>query len=185
MLTLFSFHEDRSQYYAELGQGFAHAWAEEAGRLVFSQTETPTEENIVTFLNLAMFWYSQGRWQRVLVHESNAVCTVRVLGLGFNAETTENSLAAELSRRRLWACFLVNQFTYGFGSGLSHRMNILDLAAVDLPCDEDYFESSSFSAEYFFCGYKPRTSIFAELIRLTSIWYYFLFPHLMIDSPRG
>lgn len=47
--------------------GFSHEWAERAGELVSREILDPHEDNIVTFINLALFWYGQGEWRRSLV----------------------------------------------------------------------------------------------------------------------
>ncbi|RQM05802.1 hypothetical protein DH86_00002115, partial [Scytalidium sp. 3C] len=48
-------------------QGFSTEWATRASKLVFQEVETPNEDNIVTFLNLGLFWYSQGDWRRAFI----------------------------------------------------------------------------------------------------------------------
>lgn len=155
-----------------LDEGFARGWAEEAGRLAFSQVENPTEDNLVTFLNLTLFWYSQGQWQRMIVYEGNAACTSRVLGLGTSQSLAQNpSFSAELSRRRFWACFLINQF--GNEAARCPKMNLADFEGIMLPCNEEDFEQEKFPPRHMHPGnreHQHRESYFAELIRLVSIW---------------
>lgn len=44
-------------------------WANRAGALVFQEAETPHEENLVTFMNLALLFYSHGLWRRSYIHK--------------------------------------------------------------------------------------------------------------------
>jgi hypothetical protein len=48
---------------------FGTEWAERASKLVLQDVENPTEDNLVTFLNLTLFWYSQGSWRRSYIHK--------------------------------------------------------------------------------------------------------------------
>lgn len=48
--------------------GFSHEWAEAASRAAFLELETPCHDNIVVFLNLALYWYGVGKFQRTSVH---------------------------------------------------------------------------------------------------------------------
>ncbi|OAQ82132.1 fungal specific transcription factor domain-containing protein [Purpureocillium lilacinum] len=151
-------------YNTLLDEGFARGWAEEAGRLAFSQVENPTEDNLVTFLNLTLFWYSQGQWQRMIVYEGNAACTSRVLGLGTSQSLAQNpSFSAELSRRRFWACFLINQF--GNEAARCPKMNLADFEGIMLPCNEEDFEQEKFPPRHMHPGnreHQHRESYFAE-----------------------
>lgn len=52
-------------------------WAERAGKLVFEEVESVNEDNIVTFLNLSLFWYSQGSWRRAYIHRGEVALTLR------------------------------------------------------------------------------------------------------------
>jgi hypothetical protein len=53
-------------------------WAHRAGRLVFQEVECPHEDNIVTFINLTLFFYSQGMWSRAHVHKGIVVLVLDV-----------------------------------------------------------------------------------------------------------
>ncbi|KND93906.1 putative transcriptional regulatory protein, partial [Tolypocladium ophioglossoides CBS 100239] len=163
------FYNDHNRCNTVLEEGFAHEWAQEAGRLVFSQVESPTEDNLVTFLNLTLFWYSQGQWQRMVVYEGNATCTSYVLGLGASEPITHcDSFTAELSRRRFWACFLINQFTNGAGC---LGMSLENFKGVPFPCHERDFELGAVRDRYADIPEQERSnSYFAELIRLGSLW---------------
>ncbi|KAJ5611968.1 hypothetical protein N7528_009073 [Penicillium herquei] len=50
-------------------QGFMMEWADRAGKLVFREAESLQEDNIVTFMNLALLLYSQGIWRRSFIHK--------------------------------------------------------------------------------------------------------------------
>lgn len=130
--------------------------------------ELPSEENIVTFLNLGLFWYSHGQWQRMLVYEGNATCVMRLLGLSRMTGVHGDGLAAEMSRRRLWACFLVNQFV---AQSAASKMDLDDFATLPLPCDEDDFAIGSIPKTHVSISDEERTtSYYAELIRISGLW---------------
>ncbi|KIL85000.1 cupin 2 domain-containing protein [Fusarium avenaceum] len=162
-----TFHNNSDQYYTVAGAGVAHEWAEEAGRLALSQVEFPTEDNLVTFLNLTLFWFSQGQWQRMMAFEANAQCTSRLLGLGKSPLAQANTIEAELSRRRLWACFIINQF---IDRTASNKMEILEFKDVPLPCDEQDFRIGAIPEQNATWSRQNGTSsIFAELIKISSL----------------
>lgn len=48
-------------------------WADRAGKLVFEEAENPHEDNIVTFMNLALLFYSQGMWRRSITHRGETL----------------------------------------------------------------------------------------------------------------
>lgn len=49
--------------------GFMVEWAQRAGSLVFGEAETLCEDNIVTHINLCLFWHSQGNWRICYLHK--------------------------------------------------------------------------------------------------------------------
>ena len=135
---------------------------------MFSLVESPTEDNLVTSLNLALFWYSQGEWQRMMVYEANAGSTSRILGLDNLPATSNTSISIELSRRRFWAYYILNQFV---DRTASQKTRISGLEAVPLPCDEVRFESGALPAQHITLDSQERnTSLYAELIRISSTW---------------
>lgn len=44
-------------------------WAERAGKLVFQEAEDMHEDSIVSYVNLALFWHSQGSWRISYLHK--------------------------------------------------------------------------------------------------------------------
>lgn len=44
-------------------------WARRAGKLVFQEVEDLNEDNVVTFVNLALFWNSQGSWRLSMLYK--------------------------------------------------------------------------------------------------------------------
>lgn len=67
-----SFYRDANNQPSLLDNGFCIEWAERASSLVLQEIETPHEDNIVTLLNLALFWYSRGEWRRCYVHKGTS-----------------------------------------------------------------------------------------------------------------
>uniref|UniRef100_A0A8H7N2M0 Zn(2)-C6 fungal-type domain-containing protein n=1 Tax=Bionectria ochroleuca TaxID=29856 RepID=A0A8H7N2M0_BIOOC len=146
----------------------AQSWAEEAGRRVFAHVDDPTEENIVTFINLALFWYSRGQWQRMMVFESNAQCTWRLLGLENGRDNGATTVKAELSRRRFWACILIKQFVT---RSTSPELDIRLLEKVSLPSDDKLFEENKIPQHQFtWCDPGRTPNFYNELIKLGSLW---------------
>ena len=37
--------------------------------MVATELGEPKEENIVTFINLALYWYSEGEWRKAFVYK--------------------------------------------------------------------------------------------------------------------
>lgn len=68
-LTNLRFYRDDDNRPTLKDCGFSTEWAEHAGKLAFQEVENPHEDLVVTFLNLALFWYSQGSWRRCSVHK--------------------------------------------------------------------------------------------------------------------
>jgi hypothetical protein len=58
------FYRDAADNATLADSGFGYEWAERGTRLVFQEADEPEEENIPAFINLALFWYSQGMWRK-------------------------------------------------------------------------------------------------------------------------
>lgn len=50
-------------------QGLMTKWAKKAGALVFQDAEDLSDDNLVTFCNLSLFWHSQGSWRISYLHK--------------------------------------------------------------------------------------------------------------------
>lgn len=149
--------------------GFSRIWAEQAGKLALLEGEEPDEETVVSFINLGLFWYSQGDWRRSIIYEGYASLNARLLRLS-NAEdgAARFSLAAETRRRRFWASFLINQLV---SEPLYPKIMSSQISDVLLPVPEDDFEKRVIPPEASTLATRARTSsIFAELISILSLW---------------
>lgn len=148
--------------------GFSKEWAERAGRLALLEAEEPSQDVIISFTNLGLFWYSQGHWRRSLVYEGYASLNARLLRL-LPAEATDNfSLDAELRRRQFWASFLVNQFVSEPAFPKIFGSNVGD---VLLPVPEEDYSQGLVPVHNTTLRKGERgSSIFAELIRVLSLW---------------
>jgi hypothetical protein len=165
----FSFHQDIDWYNSTTEGGIHQDWADQAGKLILAEADQPTEENIITSINLVLFWFSQGQWQRALVYESNSVCTSRILGLASGNQTKDTSLTAEIGRRRCWASFILTQF---IALGASSRMDLTDFETVPLPCDEHEFVLGVVPSKLITLNDEVRgQNYYSELIRVGSLWY--------------
>ncbi|KAH8893599.1 hypothetical protein GQ53DRAFT_717156 [Thozetella sp. PMI_491] len=147
---------------------FAQVWAERAGKLALNEVETPREDNIVTFATLSLFWYTQGSWRRSYIHKGNAMQTAHILKLVNNKGEGRTSLEAELSRRRFWACYLINCHSTDCMFSISPPKK---LAALPLPCEESEFDSGviesplvAFGSESTNCG------IYSEMVKAMTHW---------------
>lgn len=148
--------------------GFSKEWAERAGRLALLEAEEPSQDTVISFTNLGLFWYSQGHWRRSLIYEGYASLNARLLRLLPAEATDEFSLDAELRRRQFWASFLVNQFVSEpafpkiFGSNVGEIL---------LPVSEEDYKRGVVPAHdsTLRTGERSR-SVFAELIRILSLW---------------
>lgn len=79
------FYRDTSENDTWTNSGFGHEWAERGTRLVFQEADEPDEENIPAFINLALFWYSEGKWQK-----SNMLRRKHKAALGFLVPHTDD-----------------------------------------------------------------------------------------------
>lgn len=66
------FYKDAKGAHVLLDNHFCRDWAETAGRLALREVEFPNLDNVVVFLNLALFWYSTGDFQRSQIHSGLA-----------------------------------------------------------------------------------------------------------------
>ncbi|PTB35162.1 hypothetical protein M441DRAFT_94006 [Trichoderma asperellum CBS 433.97] len=163
-----------------VGSGFAEELATEAERLVFARLASPSEENLVTLVNLTLLWYAQGQWRRAAIHLSNAQCTSRILGLGRKPllgysnnqeQTVGDFITAELSRRRFWAVFLLSQFAKGDDCYQQFEAELKDPAGVKAPCNEQMFQPlGNTNLDRHFGNQIVVDSLYAHMIRVTSMW---------------
>jgi hypothetical protein len=77
LMAGFSFYRNVNSGGVLDDSGFTYHWAERAGKLVFQELEEPHDDNIVTFINLALFWYSQGSWRRSFMLKGSQVVGLR------------------------------------------------------------------------------------------------------------
>ncbi|KAH7370243.1 hypothetical protein BKA65DRAFT_13263 [Rhexocercosporidium sp. MPI-PUGE-AT-0058] len=162
------FHLDvKNQDYLK-EHGFGTQWAEQAGKLAFQEVEHPTEDNIAAFMNLGLFWYSQGSWRRSNIHYGNAIQLALVLGLGVERVGKENFLESEIRRRRFWACYLMNCHA-------PQSMSVQDTSEttlkLTLPWGENDFEAGFYAgAMASLDSGQSNYGLFSELIRVMTYW---------------
>ncbi|KAI0390890.1 hypothetical protein F5Y17DRAFT_442748 [Xylariaceae sp. FL0594] len=152
-------------------RGLMNDWAERAGVLAYQSVENMAQENIVTFMNLALFWHSMGFWRRAYLHKGTAFLLPDILGLGPKAVQGANSLEAEVRRRYFWACYVMHAHTAEKSPRFEPRGSVLTLP---LPwSDEDFSEGvcrrpqiPSLSSP----GGESDGSLYACLIRATTFW---------------
>jgi hypothetical protein len=163
-------------------------WARKAARLVFQQAEDLHEDNIVTLMIVCLFWYTQGSWRLSQFQKGStgtaAVCeetyfstgvaaqTLHVIGLGTARTRGNNTFEAEIKRRRLWACYLMQCQS---GDNLTFFESIADLPTLSLPWSESDFDAgvSRRASECLKTTTSERTvsgSLYAEVIRGLTLW---------------
>ncbi len=121
----------------------------------------------MTFTNLCLFWYSHGDWQRAVVHEGNALIHLRLTGISETCATSEHSFQTEMKCRRFWAAYVINEFV----SEPTASFSASTISKVWLPCREEDYEAGLVSSCRVTIRDEVRTpSIFAEIVRITSLW---------------
>lgn len=163
-------------------------WADRAGKLVFQEVENPHEDNIVTFINLALLFYSRGLWRRSYIHKGiillvlrapeltapnlagNATLLAQTLGLGSDPPGKEDLWESEVRRRRFWASYLIEGHSSEPASMIVRQPSESTLK-LTLPWREEDFEVGIPS--------QPRAcldsgqsngGLFCELIKAMTIW---------------
>ncbi|KAF5575499.1 hypothetical protein FPCIR_13121 [Fusarium pseudocircinatum] len=160
-----NFYRDETGKPTLKDQGLMTKWAKEAGALVFQDAEELSDDNIVTFCNLSLFWHSQGSWRISYLHKGNACQLLHINGTG---PKKASSLEAELRRRQFWICYLFHCFSC---AKLFRFEAIADIENLPLPWpEEDYTAGSSRSAIATIANGACSGSIFAELIRGLNLW---------------
>ena len=69
VMFISSFYQDENGKNWLKDHGFMLEWAQMAGKLVLRDVEELHEEDIITFLNLALFWHTQGLWRKCFIHK--------------------------------------------------------------------------------------------------------------------
>ncbi|CCT66802.1 uncharacterized protein FFUJ_12968 [Fusarium fujikuroi IMI 58289] len=169
LLSIFAwganFYRDNSGKATLKEQVLMTKWAKEAGALVFQDVEELSDDNLVTFCNLSLFWHSQGSWKISYLHKGNACQLLHINGTG---PKNGSSLEAELRRRRFWACYLFHCFSC---EKLFRFEAIADIENLPLPwSEEDFAVGTSSSAVATIANGVGSGSIFSELIRGLNLW---------------
>ncbi|KAI0148667.1 hypothetical protein GGR57DRAFT_475151 [Xylariaceae sp. FL1272] len=162
------FYRDENDKTVLKDNGSMEQWAKKAGKLVFENAEELAQENIVTFLNLALFWHSMGAWRRAYLHKGNAFQLQDIVGLGPRSLQTENTLESEIRRRRFWACYAMHCHTSERGNQFQLKGPIMKLP---FPWREEDFEDGV-GRHGQVCIEDDRSdgALFSELIRIMTIW---------------
>lgn len=190
-----SFYKDSTGQSPFREHGFTHAWADQAGKLALLEAEKPHEDNVVTFATLSLFWYTQGSWRRSYIHKGtrsesqaptppifqsshltinlyiilgNAMQTAHLLNLSSQTKAKDNSLETEISRRRWWACYLINCHSSESMFTISSPQKI---ATLPLPwSDVDFDRGQSDNPPVFLDSSGSNGGIYCELIRGMTHW---------------
>ncbi|KIW34670.1 uncharacterized protein PV07_01437 [Cladophialophora immunda] len=161
------FYRGPSGYHSLTEAGFGREWARSAESMVAAELGEPREENIVTYINLALYWYSEGAWRKSFIYKWNGVQIAYVLGIpAGRQEPNAKPLDVEVRRRRFWACACMMLF----GSKADFAMNNFSQAAARLrtPCPESQFQAMGKTNASVVRSSEP--SIYAVLIDILMIW---------------
>ncbi|KAI0814108.1 hypothetical protein GGR55DRAFT_634031 [Xylaria sp. FL0064] len=162
------FYEDASGLPVLKTQGFMLEWAQKAGKLVLQDAEELVWENVVTFMNLALFWHSQGSWRRAYFHKGNAFLLLDLLGLGPKSCQIDSSLESEIRRRRYWACYVMHCHTFDNSTQFELKGDLLQLP---LPWLDEEFDAGVGALSQVTLSSERSGGIFAELIKAGTIWH--------------
>ncbi|KIW92643.1 uncharacterized protein Z519_06490 [Cladophialophora bantiana CBS 173.52] len=163
-----NFYRDPNDRSVLCNHDFSREWAGQAGKLAFQEVENPTEEHIVTFMNLALFWYSQGSWRRSAIHKGSAAQIAHLLGLGTDMPGREDLWESEIRRRRFWACYLMHCHAIETCAVLTSAENTLKLT---LPWpEEDFNVGTAIHPRVCLKSGNSNGSIFGELIKALTFW---------------
>ncbi|KAI3037155.1 hypothetical protein CBS147352_11095 [Aspergillus niger] len=156
-LPVVSFYTDSKGTPVLVDSQFDREWAEAAGRMAFQEAESPNGDNVVVFLNLALFWYSVGC----------ASSTAWVLGTSDGEMSSKSHMESEMQRRRFWACYL--QSTFQADSPFP-KVPTEGMLHIRLPCSESEFQLESPRSGITLKDTDSTQSIYAELVRAMSLW---------------
>ncbi|KAL1961575.1 hypothetical protein VTN77DRAFT_1427 [Rasamsonia byssochlamydoides] len=147
---------------------YGHAWADRASKLVFQEIEEPNEDNLITLVNLSLYWYSQGEWRKSTVMKGNATTISHILGLHGEYKKATNDFESERRRRLYWACYLHSKFASDdlfTNPAASEAENNLFLPSRD----EDY-ERKRCSEPVTVRSGRSNGSIYGELVKGMRLW---------------
>ena len=182
------FYRDATDNATLADSGFGCEWAERGTRLVFQEADEPDEENIPAFMNLALFWYSQGMWRksnmlrcnhlipaliyfRLLITDyrdkGNGAQTAHLLGLSIEQPGKVESLRAELSRRRFWACYLMEAHS---SDTIFTRTPSEIVSNLTLPCRDEDYNAGCPRDRTCLGAFRSNGSAYGELVNAMTMW---------------
>jgi len=98
----------------------------------------------------------------------NGVFVAYGLGISPYQQGAVRTIAAELSRRRFWACFLIMSFGSKVEFVAKDFSNVFE--KIPLPCPESQFDSAFASTGSQPVVGREEKSIYAELIHAMTLW---------------
>ncbi|OJJ32253.1 hypothetical protein ASPWEDRAFT_175548 [Aspergillus wentii DTO 134E9] len=146
---------------------FDREWAEAAGRMALRELESPKADNVVAFLNLALFWYSHGQFQRSNMLTGCASNTAWVIGVPSDEKSNGSLLDSEMQRRRFWGCYLQCSFQ---ADTLFPKIPTEGMLNIRLPCSESELQLGVPQSSITLKDADSTQSIYAELVRAMALW---------------
>ncbi|KAF5585435.1 hypothetical protein FPCIR_8311 [Fusarium pseudocircinatum] len=153
------FYDDGSNRNTLKEQGFTAQWAERASEGVITHLEYPSEDNVVTFVILALVWYSCGSWRRSNMH--------RAYTLPAQTRECNANRTCDWTWRRYGACYLMNCHA----TSSAFIVKPIDSSGkLPFPVSEDSFLAAVDESAVFNKA-SNRRGIHAELIQVMWFWY--------------
>ncbi|KAK3650409.1 hypothetical protein LTR56_006388 [Elasticomyces elasticus] len=165
-----NFYQDCNGFASLRTQGFMTEWAQRAGKLAFSEIETFNKDLAVTFLNLSMYWYSQGSWKISSLHRANGFHSLWINGAGDVQQQQQQvqSWEAEAQRRRFWAWYIMHCHD---GERSTDVEPVADIQSLPLPwCEEDFVAGTLRAPAVDLTCAEGSTSLFAGLVKIATMW---------------
>lgn len=165
-------------------------WAQQAGRLAFQEIENFSEDLVVTFLNLTLFWHSQGSWKVSSLYKgelwqvptpmedishlvahiilANAFQLLCILGIGNTQQQKIQTFEVEVQRRRFWSWYIMHCHNTE-STGILDAVG--DLMSLPLPwSEEDFSHGTLTSPTVTLASTEGSTSVFAEMSKIMTLW---------------
>jgi hypothetical protein len=98
----------------------------------------------------------------------NGAQTARLLGLSIDRPGANESLGAELSRRRFWACYLME--AHSSDTVFTTRTPPESVANLTLPCRDEDFNAGCPRDPTCLGAFRSNGSVYGELTNAMTLW---------------
>ncbi|KAK5062508.1 hypothetical protein LTR84_004581 [Exophiala bonariae] len=163
-----NFYKDSNGSATLKAGGFMTEWAQQAGKLAFQEIENFSNDLVVTFLNLTLFWHSQGSWKVSSLYKANAFHLLCILGIGNSQQQKIQAFDVEVQRRLFWSWYIMHCHNTESRGVLD---TVGDLMSLPLPWpEEDFGLGTLTSPTTTLASSEGSTSVFAEMSKIMTLW---------------